>query len=306
MSGQKSKLVEAIEADLAQHGPMLGKELALHHPEENNLSLWQACFGAPSIQISHFSRYYLRFDVTRASLVRLSPSILRDFLSFTLLSLPGQREQVIERQVELSNHHREISMRKIHIAQSLLMDILAELPQTAHHLFCAFIAGDLAYFLGHEEERIVQQTGDTVRGSDIDIVIVHEGLEPEHVKLIDKMMLEGKIFYLRHPAQRHEVDYICKPIETMFRQFAYGDIHEKIASKIVYESLFLAGSLELYGMIRLQMERSGARAAIEQDFAEGLEDRKRAMKALVSADPEQIDENTESLFFFSQERIEFS
>jgi hypothetical protein len=42
--------------------------------------------------------FYLRFDITRGDQVRLSPSILRDFLSFTLFGLPGQREQMIERQ----------------------------------------------------------------------------------------------------------------------------------------------------------------------------------------------------------------
>lgn len=300
------QLRSAVRDSLAEKGPLLGKELCALHPNASNLALWQVCFSDLDIQISHFSRYYLRYDITREDHVRLSPSILRDFLSFTLLSLPGQREQVIERQVGLSNHHREVSLEKIRVAQSILIGILSDIPQTEHARLCAFIAGDLAYFLGHDEPREVAQTGNLVRGSDIDIIIVEDGLDPDYVQQIDAAMMNAKGFYLRHPAHRHEVDYICKPIARMYRQFAYGDIHEKIASKIAYESMFLAGSLELYGRIRDEMEMSGAREAIETDFALGLRDRKRAMRALLAADPAKIDADVESLFFFSQERIEFT
>lgn len=301
-----SQLQAEIRQNLKRHGPMLGKELCERHTDQSYLHMWQACFSDPDIQISHFARYYLRFDVTREDMVRLSPSILRDFLSFTLFSLPGQRERVLSRQVGLSNHHREISVEKIRIAQAILIDILGKIPPREHHQLCAFIAGDLAYFLGHDEPREVKQTGDRVRGSDIDIIIVHDGLDPAHVEMIDADMMAAKGYYLRHPGHRHEVDYICKPIERMFGQFAYGDIHEKIASKIAYESLFLAGSLELYGRIREEMEASGASSLIEDDFDEGLAERKHAMAALLAADPARIDDNIESLFFFSQERIEFT
>jgi len=61
-------------------------------------NLRKACFRSQSFLISHFASYHLRFDITRGDQARLSPSILRDFLSFTLFGLPGQREQMIERQ----------------------------------------------------------------------------------------------------------------------------------------------------------------------------------------------------------------
>ena len=302
----KSPLQTRIIETLEREGPLLGKELCARQPAEPHLRMWQACFTAMDIQISHFSRYYLRYDITRDDMVRLSPSILRDFLSFTLFSLPGQREAVIERQVLLSNYHREVSLAKIRIARTILIDILDRIPDAQHAKICAFIAGDLAYFLGHSEPREVRQSGEMVRGSDIDIIIVHDRLDDEYVELIDREMMQAKNFYLRHPAHRQEVDYICKPVERMFSQFSYSDINQKIASKIVYESLFLAGSIALYGAIKDEMEASGARGLIEQDFAYGLDDRKGAMRALLKADPDTIDENTESLFFFSQERVEFT
>lgn len=300
------ELIESISEALGRHGPMLGSELCRHHPNVPYLPIWQACFSAPNIQISHFSRYYLRFDITRKDFVRLSPSILRDFLSFTLFSMPGQREKVIARQVGLSNHHREISIEKIRIAQMLMIDVMSAIPQSEHAKFCAMLAGDLAYFLGHDEPRTVKQTGDVVSGSDIDIVVLYDGLDEKYVAKIDADIMTAKGFYLRKPAQKHEIDYICKPIERMFEQFNYRDIHEKIASKIVFEALFIGGSLELFGRVQDELVASGAMEKVQQDYDYGLAERKSAMRKLLRRDPGAHDENTQSLFFFSQERIEFT
>ena len=294
-----------VVAAIREHGPMLGKELAEKLRGHNYLQLWQACFKSPDILISHFSRYYLRYDITREDSIRLSPSILRDFLSFTLFSVSDQREQVIDRQVTLSNHHRQVSMQKMRIARSILRQIMRKIPQEMHHDLAAFIAGDIAYFLAHREPREVTAIGEMVNGSDIDIIIVHDGLPEEILELIDREMMSYKVYYLRHPDYREEVDYICKSKQTMFGQLAYQTIDHKIASKIAYEAIFLAGSVELFAEIKNQVEASGTQDLIERDFLHGLEDRKEAMHALLKADSTQLDKNTESLFFFSQERVEF-
>ena len=297
----KQEVINAIET----HGPMLGKELVEQVPDRNYLELWQACFTSPDILISHFSRYYLRYDITREDSIRLSPSILRDFLSFTLFSTVSQREKVIDRQVTLSNHHRQVSMQKMRIARGILRQIMRKIPQDLHHIMCAFIAGDIAYFLAHREPREVTAIGEMVNGSDIDIIIVHDGLPEDILELIDKEMMSFKVYYMRHPDYREEVDYICKSKATMFGQLAYQTIDHKIASKIAYEAIFLAGSVELFSEIKNQVEASGTQDLIERDFLYGLEERKEAMRTLLSADSRNLDKNTESLFFFSQERVEF-
>ena len=294
-----------VVASIREMGPMLGKELAERLPERNYLQLWQACCKSQDILISHFSRYYLRYDITREDSIRLSPSILRDFLSFTLFSLNDQREQVIDRQVTLSNHHRMVSMQKLRIARNILRQIMRKIPQELHHDLAAFIAGDIAYFLAHREPREVASIGEMVNGSDIDIIIVHDGLPDDILELIDREMMSYKVYYIRHPDYREEVDYICKSKITMFGQLAYQSIDHKIASKIAYEAIFLAGSVELFAEIKNQVEASGTQDLIERDFLHGLEDRKQAMHVLLNADSSQLDKNTESLFFFSQERVEF-
>ena len=292
---------------IAEKGPQIGKELAAALPDVPVLALWQACYLSETFRVSHFASYYLRFDITRDDLVRLSPSILRDFLSFTLFGLPGQRELMIERQGTLSNMHREISREKLSVAQLAMKQLFVSLGKEVRSQLCAFIAGDLAYFLAHNEPREHAASGEMVKGSDIDIVIILSESLPDEIKTrIDAEMTALKSLYLRHPQYRHEIDFICKRKSVMERQFQYTDIHDKIASKIAYESMFLGGSLTLYMEVRDAMVRTGVDRLIEQDFEHALKDRKNAMHTLLHVPGDTIDEETRSLFYFSQERVEFS
>ena len=292
---------------IAEKGPLIGKELAQSMPDVPVLALWQACYRSQTFRVSHFASYYLRYDITREDQVRLSPSILRDFLSFTLFGLPGQRDQMIERQGTLANMHREISREKIYVAQLVMKQLFVSLGREVRSQLCAFIAGDLAYFLAHNEPREHAASGEMVKGSDIDIVIILSESLPDEIKTrIDNEMTALKSFYLRHPQFRHEIDFICKRKSVIERQFQYTDIHDKIASKIAYESMFLGGSLTLYMEVRDAMSRTGVDGLIEQDFEHALKDRKNAMHTLLNVPGDTIDEETRSLFYFSQERVEFS
>ncbi|KCZ49357.1 nucleotidyltransferase domain-containing protein [Hyphomonas pacifica] len=302
------KHIEArIEATLLEKGPRLGKELAEDMRDVPQLALWQACYQSRKLHVSHFASYYLRFDIRREDQVRLSPSILRDFLSFTLFGLPGQRDKMIERQGTLSNMHREISREKLSVAQSVMKQVFVTLGREIRSQLCAFIAGDLAYYLAHNEPREHMATGEMVKGSDIDIIIILSEALPEEVQeRIDTEMTALKNYYMRHPEYRHEIDFICKRKSVMERQFQYTDIHDKIASKIAYESMFLGGSLTLYMEVRDAMVRTGVDHLIEADFEHALKDRKHAMHRLLEVRGDAIDDEIRSLFYFSQERVEFS
>ena len=305
---QSTDEIEALVIKLlVEKGPRIGKELAEDLPDVPVLHLWQACYRSRAFLISHFASYYLRYDITRDDQVRLSPSILRDFLSFTLFGLPGQRDQMIERQGTLSNMHREISREKLNVAQTVLKQLFVSLGREIRSQLCAFIAGDLAYYLAHNEPREHAASGEMVKGSDIDIVIILSESLPDDIKpRIDNEMTALKSLYLRHPQYRHEIDFICKRKSTMEKQFQYADIHDKIASKVAYESVFLGGSLTLYMEVRDAMERTGVDTLIEQDFESALKQRKHVMRRLLEVDGDVIDDEVRSLFYFSQERVEFS
>ena len=297
---------DKVLAALQEFGPMIGKELAELFPDVAQITLWQACFQSQKMSVSHFASYYLRYDITRVDQVRLSPSILRDFLSFTLFGLPYQREKMVERQGTLANAHREISREKLIIAQQVTNNVLMALAPEERDKVCVFVAGDLSYFLAHNEAREHEATGEMVKGSDIDIIIVEEGVTEASVEKIEAEMKSMKAYYLRHPSFRHELDYICKPFSKMVTQMRYTDINDKIASKIAYESLFLGGAVPLYVKIRDRMKSSGVDELIESDFQHALKDRKHATQVLMSKPGSEMDEETRSLFYFSQERVEFT
>lgn len=304
MSGAiETRIITVINKE----GPLLGKELMALLDMDDFYTVWRACFNSGFLQISHLARYYLRYDITRDDFIRLSPSILRDFLSFTIFSLPHQRQQVIDRQVILSNKHRDISMRKLGVAMEAFLYLDPEDLTFLVENSCSFLAGDIAYFLAHEEPRESKSLGKVVKGSDIDVVTVYrDGIDLERLKSIEKAFLAAKYYILKSTYYSEEIDFIFKPVSKMKEQMAYEDIHQKIASKILYESIFLHGSLALYMELRRELEQKGTKGRIEKDFETALVSRKRSMNTLLENTSNEWDEDLKSLFFFSQERIEFT
>lgn len=299
----ETKIINILNSE----GPLLGKEIMEHFERRDYTNVWKTCFQCSIFHVSHFARYYLRYDIAREDHIRLSPSILRDFLSFTIISLPHQRSQVIDRQIILSNKHREISMRKLKIARDALLDIDLDLREALDRKSCSFISGDISYFLAHDEPREAHGTGELVRGSDIDIITVYEDdTDPDLIKRADEAMLQKKHILLKQPSVREEIDFIYKPYQKIREQFSYDDIKQKIACKILYESLFIAGSLQLYAKLQQDMEDAGVTKKIEADFLTALEERNTAIKTIMSSQHDLNDSNLQSLFFFSQERLEFT
>ena len=64
----------------------------------------------------------------------------------------------------------------------------------------------------------------------------------------------------------------------------YGDIHEKIASKILYESMFLCGDFTLYVELKNALRDVEATAKIEADFDAALKSRRDSMKSLLQTE----------------------
>jgi len=94
----------------------------------------------------------------------------------------------------------------------------------------------------------------------------------------------------------------------MIDQLSYQDIHEKIASKILYESYFLMERVDIYQSLMRHLEIGGARTKIERDFEIALTERKQTIGKIMglSHDKSQQDSNVSSLFYASQERLEFT
>jgi len=291
---------------LTDRGPLTGAELLAALRPIDQFVLWQNCFRSPTLQITSFASYYIRYDVGRENMLRLSPSILRDFLTFTLIALPHQRDALHRKQLTLCNNHRDTSYRKIRIAMEVLSELDGKVDPQAMSSLAAFVAGDICYFMGHDEER-PNASGKNMSGSDIDIIIVHEDdANPDELKKIDKHLFERKGILMKLPNYRQEIDYVIKPVSRLKKQLGYGTIDEKIACKIVYESLFIWGSTPFYLKIRRLLETSGVNEMITSDFSKSIEERSAAVKELLNSNMSDISPEVMKLFFATQERVEFS
>jgi len=302
-------LENQIAALLNDHGPLTGRQLADYLPDADPILLWKACYQSTIFRVINFARYYLRYDVTREDMIRLSPSVLRDFLSFTLIYITGQRSNAVDKAAILANKHRLISLQKLKFARNTLLSLSPDILETLHYKSCCFIAGDIAYFLAHEEPRIHGPTGAKLYGSDIDIIVVHENdMDPDLIRRAEEEVLAYKFRCIKDPVIGQEIDFLFKPVQRMLSQFSYADIHQKIACKILYESFFLYGRLDLYEKLTTDLDFSGTVKKIEDDFTKALAGRKETVNRILSLKQDELDamdKNTQSLFFFSQERLEF-
>lgn len=300
--------VAKIKAALKENGPMVGQALLDKIEGFSPIALWRICYYSRAFRIRNCARYYLRYDIKRGNELRLSPSILRDFLTFSLIYLPTQSVESVEAGTRLANQFRTISLRKLGLARRALLQLDPELQKTLIEHCVVFLSGDIAYYLAHDTPRKHPELGTPIRGSDLDIVcITNREADPDVIRRIESQLLTVKKLYLLTPSIREEMDFIVKPIERMLDQLSYVDIHEKIASKILYESYFLMGRVDIYDSLIKHLEISGARAKIERDFEIALIERKETISKIRALPPSDSVKDSEvaSLFFASQERLEF-
>ena len=309
MSLDVENLTGLIEIALRESGPKSGAWLSEKVPDIHPIALWRSCYKSNQIRIQNCARYYLRYDITRDNMLRLSPSILRDFLTFSLIYLPEQGVAVVEAGTRLANRFRRISLRKTSLAREALLRLPQELQDEINKNCVVFLSGDIAYFLAHDTVRQHSTMNVPIRGSDIDIIIINNlEADPQRIADIGTELLKIKRIYLASPDIREEIDYIVKPIGRMIDQLTYQDIHQKIASKILYESYFLMGRVDIYQSLLRHLTVSGARDKIESDFDSALLERKQTIGKIMGLShlESEQDGNVNSLFYASQERLEFT
>jgi len=308
MTSESDVIDSEIQEILKAGGPKTGYELSKELPHITDIAIWRACYGSSEIRVSNCARYYLRYDITRGNELRLSPSILRDFLTFSLVYLTDQMVDIVEGGTMLANRFRTISLQKLSWAREALLKLDEDLQEVLYDHCVVFLSGDIAYYLAHETKRTHSQLGVEVNGSDIDIVIVtNRGAPPDKIAKIESQLLTIKKIYLMTSHIREELDFIVKPIDTMLGQLAYGDIHQKIASKILYESYFLMGRVDIYQTLMRHLKLRGTWDKIERDFETALGQRKDTIEKILNLAPDAStdDEEVASLFFASKERLEF-
>jgi len=244
---------------LGRRGPLTGAEL-LDTTGIEVFELWKTCLDREDLEWSVVGRRYLRLDRTVEGYARLSPSIKREFLTYTLVARSDQRAERERRAAELKDEFRRISREKRLLARIRLQGVLEEVPGREHHAadVCFVIAGDIVYEMAHAVDRPEPSTGKMVRGSDLDVVVVVRDTVPgSWVATLEQAILREKYLLLTHPTYREEIDFIIKPISRVDEQLRFDTFEHMVASKILHEGLYLLGSRELLGEVKQRIRAAG-------------------------------------------------
>ncbi|NCA81135.1 MAG: hypothetical protein EOM72_00115 [Opitutae bacterium] len=257
--------MQALADILARTGPRTGAELAAAGGFTDILALWRACHAA-GLVLRRTGRRYMRLDTAVDGYARLSPSIRREFLTYTLAGLPGQEADLDRRAAELERNAADISREKLDLARESVCMALASLPDEPLILrnVAFMIAGDITYRMAHRVPRPEKSSGQMVRGSDLDIIIVTADSLPESAaQSLDDAIYRQKHYLLTHPNHQEEIDYVLKPVEKVRQQLAFDRFEHMVACKILCECQLLYGSPFLFGEIMKLVEASGVRARLD-------------------------------------------
>ncbi len=296
--------MQSIMDILGRSGPLTGAELAAAGGFTDVLDLWRACH-APGIVLRRTGRRYMRLDSAVAGYARLSPSIRREFLTYTLVGLENQRAAIEIRAADLEKTATAVSREKLDLARESVCMALAALPDEQFLLRRAafMIAGDITYGMAHRVPRPEKSSGQMVRGSDLDIIIVvSDDLAAASCQALDDAIYRQKHYLLTHPDHREEIDYVLKPLEKVRQQLAFDRFEHMVACKILCECRLLYGSPFLFDELMKLVDVSGVRAKLEALEATAKTERADAERILL--DPPACAKNHLHLFFTREESDE--
>jgi len=271
------------------------------------LPLWQMCRQAAELRIACVGKRFLRLDRNVEGYARLSPSIRREFLTYTVLGLENQAAEIEAKAQGLKQEIREISRAKFDLAREAMDDTVRSLPEwkSVQQQICFIIAGDISYGMAHAVPRPEVSTGRMVRGSDLDIVVIAEdGVDRMALKALDDAILKKKYFLIVHPDYQEEIDYLVKNISRVRQQLAFDTFPHMVASKIIHEGAFLYGSAGVFEAVKSMVGEFGVPAKLALLEEHAGEERREAESSLLQTDAGQPDGTFLHLFHTHEESEE--
>jgi len=249
--------VDSIVKLLKEKGPLTGKEL-LDKCQVDSLLLWRACNFSGEITSKITGRRYLRLDRRVDGYARLSPSILREFLTYTVVGLKNGYSKIDGRARDLSENIRNISRHKLELSKEIIFKLACSQKSYAEikEKVVFIIAGDIVYNMAHDELRPEPSTGEMVRGSDLDIVIITKDLPGDIVAELDRSIYKEKYYLLKNPAYREELDYIIKDMRRVEEQMDFNSFEHMVASKILDEGIFIYGNMILFKNVKEMLSQN--------------------------------------------------
>ncbi len=298
----EQKIISFIKAK----GPLTGSEIKESLPADN-LLLWKTCKTSPNLRVKSIGSRYLRLDRRVDGFARLSPSILREFLTYSVVGLPGQQQLIDQRAKEIYSRIVEVSRSKLELARSFVDDVKAALGDTwPQEQVCIILAGDIVFEMAHDVPRPERSTGRLVRGSDIDlVVIVNDSVPAEVVQKLDAAIYQKKYRMLITPRVNEEIDYIVKKLERVREQVLFDSFKRMVACKILQEGMLIGGSEEFYREVMKLLRDHGVPEKLERLEEAALVLRKQEEDSLAQKDADKITPEDLFLFYPAEESEEF-
>lgn len=297
---------QKILSALSNFGPLTGSEL-IEKTGIEAFPLWRFCRNSPETISEIAGRRFLRLDRAVKGYARLSPSIRREFQSYTIIGLKEHSREISEKAAGLAETAREISSRKFNLAHETMSLAVSSLEEREEVLekACFFIAGDIAYGMAHYVPRPEQSTGKMVRGSDLDIVIItEEDLPADSAAALDSAIYRKKHYLIVHPHYREEIDYLIKNFSRVDKQLGFETFEDMVACKILHEGEFLYGNPSIYTRIKAMIETRDIPEKLARLERLAVKNREKAVSYLLSRDRAVEDGTFARLFFTTEEKEE--
>jgi len=296
---------------LHQFGPLTGFEIQ-NRIDIESLTLWKACRLCDHIAIRTAGTKYMRLDRQVEGFARLSPSILREFFTYSVIGLSENIPLIVEKCEVLNREIVAISRRKYGLASDMAREAMEEFyadtrrdPDFSSEV-CFIIAGDIVYNMAHDVARPEPSTGKLVRGSDIDLVIVvPDSFAEDHVKHLDSIIYNKKYRMLKNPAINEEIDYTIKKPEKIRQQASFDDFKKMVAIKILAEGRLLYGSEDLFRSVHDILNRNKIAEKIDGLEKQAFLFRDNAEKLILQGVLDKESVKRLHLFYPSEEFEEF-
>ena len=298
---------EKIIRLIREKGPLIGSEIQ-EVINGDPLVLWRTCRLSKELDFDIVGSRYMRLDRNIEGFARLSPSVLREFLSYTVIGLAKDAGPIGARRDELTLHIEKISKEKSELAYNIVCTLEDRIGDELliQENVCFIIAGDIVYNMAHDVPRPERSTGKMVQGSDMDIVVIVDDDVPERVvKRLDEEIYKEKYNLLLNPHHREEIDYIVKGLDRVRRQVKFDTFKHMVACKIMHEGAFLYGNEELFYTVKDILRQNGVVKELH-DMEDGARlFRKNAEELLLKEGPGKMSEEDLFMFYPSEESEEF-
>ena len=290
-----------------ERGPLTGSEL-MESTGHDGFLLWRTCKLSRILNIRTVGVRYLRLDRRIEGFARLSPSMLREFLTYSVIGRSRDDPALVQRANEIASHIEAVSRAKSDLAYSVVSSLVGRLESAfpIQNRVCFIMAGDIVYNMAHDVPRPERSTGKLVKGSDMDLVVVVDDQFPKPaMERVDEAIYQEKYRLLITPHVREEIDYVVKNLGRVREQVRFDTFKHMIACKLLQEGTLLFGSEEVFHTIKTMLKEHGVTQKLKDLEKEARVFRERTEDYLLRVDPHKIKEESLNFFYPTEEAEEF-